>query len=165
MGVDSRRCRETKGFELCDLTVRVMSRSICETQTKHKGAATLNWACINLSALVLKTKLIIWVNQPHLVQHWDATVWTCRPAQTFAFWVRRFAVAEIPQASGVDEIMAYLFKASSGFFSLPTSLCSGWETVGKLCSDRKFYSLSRSMEMQQAGVCVCVCVKVCTAVV
>lgn len=65
-------------------------------------------------------------------------------------------MAEIPQASGVDEIMVYLFKAGSGCF-LPTSLCSGWETVGKLSSDRKFHGLSRSMKMPQAGVCLCVC--------
>lgn len=70
-------------------------------------------------------------------------------------------MAEIPQASGVDEIMVYLLKASSGFS--PPSLCSAWETVGKFSSDTMFYSSSRSMKMQQA--CVCVCKGMCAAVV
>lgn len=63
-----------------------------------------------------KLTLILWVNQPHLVQDADAAVWTWRPAQTFGFWIMKFAVPEIPQTSGVDEIMVYLLEATSAIF-------------------------------------------------
>lgn len=112
MWVNSRRCRVTKGFGMSNVnlvSIRVVSRNI----TKHSN---FKLRLLNLSAHVLKIKLILWVNQPHLVQDADAAVWTWRPAQTFGFWIMKFAVPEIPQTSGVDEIMVYLLEATSAIF-------------------------------------------------
>lgn len=71
-------------------------------------------------------------------------------------------MADIPQASGVDEIMAYLFKASSGFFPSPLLFALAgkqWES----CALTESFTVCP--DQWRCNRLECVCVKVCTAVV